>query len=92
MLEAQVPPSLGGKPDLARSHFEEAIELSAGRNLMVNVLMAEYYARLVFDQDLHDRLLTEVAEAEAVAPGLTMINTLAKERALELLAESDDFF
>ncbi len=92
VLEAQVPPSLGGKPDLARSHFEQAIELSSGRNLMVNVLMAEYYARLVFDQELHDQLLTEVGEADAVSPGLTMINTLAKERAVELLAESDDLF
>ena len=92
VLEAQVPPSLGGKPDLARSHFEQAIELSSGRNLMVNVLMAEYYARLVFDQELHDQLLVAVGEAEASYPGLTMINTLAKERAIELLAESDDFF
>ena len=92
VLEAQVPPSLGGKPDLARAHFERAQALSGGRNLMVNVLMAEHYARLVFDQELHDELLQAVLETDADFPGLTLINTLAKQRAVELLAESDDFF
>ncbi len=92
VLEAQVPPSLGGKPDLARWHFEQAQALSDGSNLMVNVMMAEHYARLVFDQELHDNLLNQVSEAEVNYPGLTLVNTLAKQRAIELLAESDDFF
>ena len=54
--------------------------------------MAQYYARLVFDRELHDSLLAKVNSAEADYPGYTMINMLAKQQAEQLLAESDSFF
>ena len=92
VLGSQLPPSLGGKPELARAHFERAIEISAGRNLMFSVLMAEHYARLVFDQELHDTLLTSVKGSEAEYNGYTLVNTIAKIRAEKLLAESQDYF
>jgi hypothetical protein len=59
---------------------------------MVDVLMAKNYARLVFDRELHDRLLTHVLEARADYDGYTLINTLAKIEAKRLLAESAEFF
>jgi uncharacterized protein YceK len=92
VLAAQIPPSLGGKPEQARAYFETAEKLSDGKNLMVDVLFAEHYARLVFDQGLHDRLLNNVLAANAEVPGLTLINTLAQKRAAQLLQESEDFF
>ena len=73
-------------------HFERAIEISSGRNLMVSVLMAKHYARIVFDRALHDSLLQQVLEAPAEEPGLTLVNTLAQIEASNLLAESDEFF
>ena len=92
VLETQLPPSLGGKPEKGRAHFERAIEISAGKYLMAMVLMAENYARMVFDQQLHDRLLRTVLSEPAEFPGLTLVNTLAKKQAAVLLAESGDFF
>jgi len=92
LLNTLLPKSLGGKPELARQHFNRAIELSQGRNLMVKVHYAERYARLVFDEKLHNRLLHEVLQAEASEPGLTLLNTLAKEKAQELLASGKDYF
>ena len=92
VLKTQLPPAYGGKPEEGRAHFEEARARSAGRNLMVSVLFAEQYARLVFDQELHDQLLAEVLEADVEADGLTLINVLAKARARELLAGSADYF
>jgi hypothetical protein len=86
------PASLGGKPELGRQHFERAIEISQGRNLMEKVLFASQYARLVFDRPLHDRLLGEVVEADPHAPGFTLSNVLAQEEAARLLAEGDDYF
>ena len=86
------PASLGGRPELGRTYFESAIELSKGQDLLAKVLMANQYARLVFDQSLHDRLLKEVIEADPVAPGYTLSNTIAQERARELLAESNEYF
>lgn len=92
VLKSLLPPALGGKPEVARAHFERARSLSGGENLMVNVLMARYYARLVYDQELHDTLLHEVQAARTDYPGYTLINSLAKAEADQLLAESADFF
>ncbi len=92
VLNSLRPPALGGKPEQGQAHFLRAIELSGGRNLMAKVQYAEKYARLVFDRPLHDRLLNEVLTADAVEPGLTLINTLAKQQAKKLLASAKDYF
>jgi hypothetical protein len=92
VLESQLPPSLGGRPDLAKLHFENAIRASNGRHLMAKVLYAQQYARLLFEQELHDRLLKEVLAADPKAEGLTLINSLAKQQAADLLAESAEYF
>jgi len=86
------PPALGGKPSEGKAYFERAIELSDGRNLSVKVQYAKRYARLVFDQKLHDRLLRETLAADTVNPGHTLMNVLAKEEATKLLASSKDYF
>ena len=86
------PPALGGQPEEGRRHFERAIELSGGTDLMGRVRYARHYARLVFDRPLHDRVLNEVLAAETVQPGLTLSNTLAKEEARRLLADADKYF
>ena len=87
-----LPPALGGKPEEGRVHFDRAIELSAGRDLMAKVEYARRYARITYDRPLHDRLLQEVLDADAVAPGLTLSNVLAKRQASELLASADKYF
>ena len=92
VFETLLPPALGGKPAIGRAHFERAIELSSGKHLLVKVFFAECYARLVYDRELHDRLLTEVLEADAVHEDLTLMNTIAKEQARELLDTADDHF
>jgi len=92
VLHSLRPASLGGKPELGKAAFERAIALSHGRNLMARTLYAQYYARLVFDQELHDRLLNEVLAADPEAPRLTLVNTLAQQRAHALLASGKDYF
>jgi hypothetical protein len=92
VLESLLPAALGGRPEQGRRHFERAIELSGGRDLMAKVLLAGEYARLAFDRELHDRLCREVLEASPEAPGLTLSNALAQERARRLLATSGEYF
>ncbi len=92
VIKSLRPAAYGGKPEVARVHFERAIELSSGHNLMAPVLMAKHYARNVFDRELHDRLLISVIDAQSEYPGLTLINVLAKADAGALLAESEEFF
>ena len=91
-LETVLPASMGGNPEKGKAHFERAIEYSDGRFLMAKVVYAEQYAKLVFDQALHDDLLNSVLAADPVAPNLTLINTLAQERAKQLMMESNGYF
>jgi len=92
VLETLLPAALGGRPEEGRRHFERAVELSGGRNLMAKVLLASEYARLTFDRELHDRLCREVLEASPEAPGLTLSNALAQEQAQRLLETSGEYF
>ncbi len=92
MLYSLRPPSLGGKPDQARQCFERALLLTQGLDLSVKVAYARYYARLIYDRELHDRLLYEVRNAEPQVEGLTLMNTLAQAEAEQLLKSGVDYF
>lgn len=86
------PPALGGEPEKGRQHFEKAVELSRGRDLSTKVEFARGYARLMYERELHDRLLQEVLDANPQVPGLTLTNVLAQQDAVELLQSADDYF
>ena len=86
------PPALGGEPERAREYFEKAIEATGGKDLGVKVEFARGYAKLLYERELHDRLLNEVMAADPYQDGYTLSNVLAKEQAAALLAEADDYF
>lgn len=92
VLDTIRPPALGGNFDAGLAHYERAISLSGGRDLSIKVSYARYYARTLYERDLHDRLLEEVLAADPVQPGYTLFNTLAQEEAQELLDSADDYF
>jgi hypothetical protein len=92
VLASLRPASLGGDPEAGKAFFEAAIAHSEGRNLMAKTLYAQYYARLVFDQALHDRLLAEVLAADPRVPKFTLSNVLAQRRARELVESGKDYF
>jgi len=92
VLESLIPPALGGKPDVAKTHFDRVIEINHGRNLMANVMYAEYYARILFDRELHDQLLKQVLAENPVEKGLTLANTVAQQRARKLLESAEEYF
>jgi len=92
VMESLVPPALGGKPDLAKHNFDKALQLSNEKNLMVHVLYAKHYARMMFDRNLHDTMLNKVINTKADQKDLTLSNTLAKQMAEKLLQSADDYF
>jgi len=92
VLHTLLPPLQGGKPELGRSHFEAAIAASEGRNLLAKTYFAKHYARLMFDQELHHELLTEVVESDFDDPQFNLMNELAKQEARILLADEADYF
>ena len=92
ILDRLLHAALGGKPAIAKQHFEKAIQLSDNRSLMAKVSYAEHYARLVFDRALHDKLLNEVLAAKPEQQGMTLTNTLAQKKAKQLLESGEDYF
>ncbi|MDH3512353.1 MAG: TRAP transporter TatT component family protein [Gammaproteobacteria bacterium] len=86
------PPALGGKPEEARRQFERAIALSDGQDLSAKVEYAKGYAKMLYERDLHDRLLQEVLAASPRADGYTLTNVLAQKEAVAMLAAADDYF
>jgi hypothetical protein len=91
-LATFLPPALGGKPEQGKIYFEKAIDLSGGKNLMVKVIFAKLYAKMMFNRELHDKLLTEVMDTNPVVPGYTLVNTYAQKQARQLLEDADDYF
>jgi hypothetical protein len=92
VLETIRPPALGGDFEAGLVHFERAMSLSGGYNLSIMVDFAKYYARTLYERDLHDSLLKGVLATDPVHEGYTLFNTLAQEEAKELLASADDYF
>ncbi len=92
VIATTIPPALGGRPEVGRSHFEKAISLSEGRNLMAKLYFAKSYARGMYDRELHDKLLNEVLETDAHAKGWTLSNLLAQQEAADLLKSADEYF
>lgn len=92
VMESLLPPAMGGKPDKARSHFEKALKISKRTSSMALLMYAEKYARLVFDRKLHDTLLEELLALKPEKTSSKLIDAIAKARAKELLAGSDDYF
>lgn len=98
VLNSLIPASLGGKPEKGKAHFESAIKISKGSNLMAKVLYAEYYARLMFDESLHQKLITDILSIENNTHSYdennnhSLINTLAIEKAKKLQRSAADYF
>jgi len=86
------PPALGGDFDAGKNHYERALALSGGKDLSIYVDYARYYARTLYDRELHDRLLNEALSADPRQEGYTLFNTLAQREARQLLDSADDYF
>lgn len=90
---ASRPALLGGDTAKAKTHFEWARRLTAGKYLMAYVLEARYYAVAVQDRDLFKALLERVLEAPAgTLPGARLTDEVAKEKAKKLLEKIDEYF
>lgn len=88
-----VPPPIGGKPDLSRQHFEKALELTGRNFLTVQVLYARSYAVQVQDHTLYKKLLSEVIDSQTdVSPEAALSNAVAREKAKQLINQSNLFF
>ena len=90
---ASRPKMLGGDPRKAREHFLMAIKLGEGKFLMAYVYYADYYARQTLEKELFRTTLQKVLDTPAdIKPDLTLLNTIAKKKAKELLDHMEEYF
>lgn len=92
VMNSILPPSLGGKPDVAQDYYERALVAGNEGNLIIYVYYASNFARLMFDQELHDSLLQRALSLDPYVDGYTLQNVFALDQAKQLLATSNDYF
>ncbi len=92
VLNSQRPPAAGGQPARARRYFEQARATSQGRNRLIDVMMADSYARLLFERELFVELLERTLNSDDDHPDYRLINALARQRAAELLTQTEALF
>src|SRR4030043_807447 len=89
---ASKPKIAGGDLKKAQGHFLKALELGKGKFLMAYVYYATYYARQALDKDLFISTLQKVLKTpQDISPELTLLNTVAKEKAKELLTHVEEY-
>ena len=93
VLEASKPKMAGGNLAKAREHFLKAIELGDGKFLMSRIYYAEYYARKAFDKELFSAILQQILDTPAdIEPDLTLLNTVAHNKARKMLENVEEYF
>jgi hypothetical protein len=93
MLNTAIPPALGGQPEVARTHFERAIEITDNKFLLAKVLFARRYAVAVQDQELFRDTLVGVLQTDpAIWPDQRLANEIAHRRARRYLKQEKEWF
>jgi hypothetical protein len=93
VLLASKPGIAGGDLQKAKAHFLRAFDLGQGKFLMAYIYYADAYARKVLDKALFTSTLQFVLGAPVDrTPELTLLNTVAKKKAQELLGRAGEYF
>lgn len=83
----------GGGPENAAKMFEEARKVTDGKNLMVDLYEARFFAVTMGDKEKFERLLNRIIEAGPdILPGGTILNDYAKIQARHCLSIKDEIF
>lgn len=84
---------LGGNPDKARNHFEQALKITEEKYLLISFLYAKTYAVQNQDRELFKTQLEKVQEAsDDILPEQRLANQIAKRKAIVLLGKMDELF
>lgn len=85
--------AVGGDPDRAKKLFDEVIAATGGKFLMAKVMYARFYATVVLDRDLYEKILKDVlATPASIWPEQRLANELAHRRARRYLAQTGEIF
>jgi hypothetical protein len=88
LASSELPPDM----EYSKKTFDEVLEATERRNLIVQVNMARFYAVALGDHELFTELLNEVMDAGDVLPEARLSNRIARRRAERYLDQVDYFF
>jgi TRAP transporter T-component len=90
---ASRPAVAGGNLQRAREHFARAMDIGQGKFLMTYIYYADVYCRNALDRDQFTSTLQTVLSTRAdIVPELTLVNTVARRKAENMLARTDEYF
>ena len=86
-------PMMGGDFALSEKHFDQARNNTDNKILLVDLLQAQYLERQRFDRAaFHQRLQKIVAAPADLYPAQGLINSIAKQKAMEFLKREEQWF
>ncbi len=92
VVNSSLSPAMGGNPELGQQLFEESLEMTGGRLLLVHYNYARTFAVQTQDRELFERLLNEVISAPDLGNATRLQNKIARRRARRLLRRADELF
>ncbi|HWU90121.1 MAG TPA: TRAP transporter TatT component family protein [Kofleriaceae bacterium] len=93
MLHSGRPKALGGDPERARHHFEEALRITGNKFLLARTLMAIRIGLMINDRKFfHDQLKLVLETSPAVWPEQRLANEVAHRKARRYLSNEKELF
>jgi hypothetical protein len=93
MLHTGRPVAMGGQPDRARAHFEQALKITGGKFLLARTLMAYRVGLAKNDRKFfHDQLKQVLETAPSVWPEQRLANEVAHRKARRYLSKEKELF
>lgn len=93
MLHSGKAAAMGGRPDLAKQHFEEALKITEGKFLLARTLMAYRIGMQTNDRKFfHDNLVQVLETAPSVWPEQRLANEVAHRKARRYLKAEKELF
>ena len=93
VFEAAKPKAFGGKPEVSKRFFDEAMAKHGTDNLLIPLLYARYYCPMVQDKALFDELVAKVEQTDVTQyPSMRLNNEIARRRARFWKAEAASLF
>lgn len=93
MINSAQGAAVGGQPDVAKMHFERAIEITDGKFLYPKALYARRLGVMLQDREFFRKTLTEVLQTPpSIWPAQRLANEIAHRRARRYLKHEKEWF
>lgn len=86
------PPMLGGRPDLALSHYHSLKNIAGNDFLLADLFYARYYLHQMKDKEKFEKVLNKIIQNTRRVKKYALYNQVAENRAAIYLSQMDQLF